>query len=164
MDFTADDLTANLMIWAAHTQTNGRQAPRGSPAFTCHGCEPAPQMSRGPDWPPHPPSGKHSCSRRLILADKQSRTSGHLLKRDKRGAMNGACLVQQCQTTSVNGVANRAPVRGAASSLPAPSSAPLSDTHQTQRHTKGVDKVSRCCVLEGDDYVISPCATCPVCH
>ncbi|EOB01793.1 hypothetical protein Anapl_01524 [Anas platyrhynchos] len=56
-----------------------------------------------------------------ILADKQSRTSGHWLKGDKRGAVNGACLVQQCQTMRVNGVANRAPVSGAASSFPAPS-------------------------------------------
>jgi len=34
--------------------------------------------------------------------------------------MNGVSLVQQCQTMSVNGVANCAPVRGAASSFPAP--------------------------------------------
>lgn len=39
--------------------------------------------------------------------------------------MNGACLVQQCQTMPVNGVANRAPVKGAASSFPAPSPPPF---------------------------------------
>lgn len=34
MDFTADDLTANLMIWVAHIQTNGCQAPKGSPLLS----------------------------------------------------------------------------------------------------------------------------------
>lgn len=53
--------------------------------------------------------------------------------------MNGACLVQQCQTMRVNGVANRAPVSGAASSFPAPSPlgvwgfAPLLQTGQTPK-------------------------------
>lgn len=163
-------MTWQLISWSElhiSKQTAARPS-KGPPAFTCHGCEPAPPMSRGPDWPPHPPSGKHSSSRRLILADKQSRTTGRLLKRDTRGAMNGACLVQQCQTMSVNGVANRAPVKRGCQQLPCPlssSSAPLSETHQRDT-PKGVDKFSRCCVSEGesDGYIISPCATCPLCH
>lgn len=123
-------MTWQLISWselrsAAHIQTNGRQTLKGSPCFhmpRLQVCATNVQRSR---LTSSPLSGKHSSSQQLILADKQSRTSGHLLKRDRRGAMNGACLVQQCQTMAVNGVANRAPVRGAASSFPTPSPPPF---------------------------------------
>lgn len=97
--------------------------------------------------------------------------------------MNGACLVQQCQTMPVNGVANRAPVRGAASSFPAPSPPPfkglcspfeniLDPKAIPNRWAKSIGAVfqkGRALASSAYDYIISParlppCTTCSVCH
>lgn len=124
MLFTADDLTANLVIWIALRCTHPNKPPvspsKDPPAFTCPTKCPEVQTDLLTPCLGNIPPPDSS-----FLPTNRAGPSGHPLKRAERGAVNGACLVRQCQTKPANGAANPAAGRGAASSFPAPSPPPF---------------------------------------